>query len=44
MSGGGALNLKLVSAAEVARLLPYSDCIPLMREAMIALPPPAMSV
>ncbi len=31
------MNLKLVSAAEVARLLPYSECIPLMREAMIAL-------
>jgi ornithine cyclodeaminase/alanine dehydrogenase-like protein (mu-crystallin family) len=27
----------LVSAEEVARLLPYEDCIPLMREAMIAL-------
>lgn len=26
-----------VSAAEVARLLPYDECIPLMREAMIAL-------
>jgi ornithine cyclodeaminase/alanine dehydrogenase-like protein (mu-crystallin family) len=26
-----------VSAEEVARLLPYEDCIPLMREAMIAL-------
>ncbi|HWT11845.1 MAG TPA: ornithine cyclodeaminase family protein, partial [Allosphingosinicella sp.] len=26
-----------VSAAEVARLLPYRECIPLMREAMIAL-------
>ena len=26
-----------VSAEEVARLLPYADCIPLMREAMIAL-------
>lgn len=27
----------LVSAEEVARLLPYDECIPLMREAMIAL-------
>jgi ornithine cyclodeaminase len=27
----------IVSADEVARLLPYADCIPLMREAMIAL-------
>ena len=27
----------LVSAEEVARLLPYEECIPLMREAMIAL-------
>ena len=27
----------IVSAEEVARLLPYEDCIPLMREAMIAL-------
>ena len=26
-----------VSAEEVARLLPYEDCVPLMREAMIAL-------
>ena len=26
-----------ISAEEVARLLPYEDCIPLMREAMIAL-------
>lgn len=31
------MNLKLVPAEEVARLLPYSECIPLMREAMIAL-------
>ena len=31
------MRLKLVSAEEVARLLPYSACIPLMREAMIAL-------
>ena len=27
----------VVSAGEVARLLPYEECIPLMREAMIAL-------
>ena len=31
------MKLKLVSAEEVARLLPYAECIPLMREAMIAL-------
>ena len=31
------MKLKLVSAEEVARLLPYGECIPLMREAMIAL-------
>ena len=26
-----------VTAEEVARLLPYDECVPLMREAMIAL-------
>ena len=31
------MKLGLVSAEEVARLLPYGECIPLMREAMIAL-------
>ena len=31
------MNLPFVSAEEVARLLPYSDCIPLMRDAMTAL-------
>ena len=31
------MNLRFVSAEEVARLLPYEECIPLMREAMIAL-------
>jgi ornithine cyclodeaminase/alanine dehydrogenase-like protein (mu-crystallin family) len=31
------MNLKFVSAEEVARLLPYSECIPLMRESMTAL-------
>ena len=31
------MNLIIVSAGEVARLLPYEECIPLMREAMIAL-------
>jgi ornithine cyclodeaminase/alanine dehydrogenase-like protein (mu-crystallin family) len=31
------MSPKFVSAEEVARLLPYSECIPLMREAMIAL-------
>lgn len=31
------MRLKLVPAEEVARLLPYAECIPLMREAMIAL-------
>jgi ornithine cyclodeaminase len=31
------MNPVFVSAEEVARLLPYSECIPLMRDAMIAL-------
>ena len=31
------MNLLTVSAEEVARCLPYEECIPLMREAMIAL-------
>ncbi len=31
------MNLPFVSAEEVARLLPYSECIPLMRDAMTAL-------
>ena len=31
------MNLQIVPAAEVARCLPYQECIPLMREAMIAL-------
>jgi len=31
------MNLLVVSAEEVARCLPYKECIPLMREAMIAL-------
>lgn len=31
------MNLRFVTAEEVARLLPYEECIPLMREAMIAL-------
>ncbi len=31
------MNLTFVDADEVARLLPYSECIPLMREAMTAL-------
>jgi ornithine cyclodeaminase/alanine dehydrogenase-like protein (mu-crystallin family) len=31
------MSLRFVSAEEVARLLPYEECIPLMREAMIAL-------
>lgn len=31
------MNLLVVSAEEVARCLPYEECIPLMREAMIAL-------
>ena len=33
----GAMTPLFVSAEEVARLLPYEECIPLMREAMIAL-------
>ena len=33
------MNLLVVSAEEVARCLPYEECIPLMREAMIALSP-----
>jgi len=35
--GGDGMNLLLVSAEEVARCLPYEECIPLMRDAMIAL-------
>ena len=31
------MNLRFVTAEEVARFLPYEECIPLMREAMIAL-------
>ena len=31
------MNLLVVSAEEVARCLPYEECIPLMRDAMIAL-------
>ena len=31
------MTLRFVDIDEVARLLPYSECIPLMREAMIAL-------
>ena len=31
------MNLRFFSAAEVARLLPYDECIPLMREAMVKL-------
>jgi len=31
------MNLHIVSAEEVARCLPYEECVPLMREAMIAL-------
>ena len=34
---GSGMNLLVVSAEEVARCLPYEECIPLMREAMIAL-------
>jgi ornithine cyclodeaminase len=31
------MNLKFVSAEDAARLLPYATCIPLMRDAMMAL-------
>lgn len=31
------MTLRFISAEEIARLLPYEACIPLMREAMIAL-------
>ena len=34
---GADMNPIFVSAEQVARLLPYEECIPLMREAMIAL-------
>ena len=36
-SAGTPMNLHIVSAEEVARCLPYEECVPLMREAMIAL-------